>query len=148
MIRSATAIWRGGPGAGDGSVSTSSGVITNAVYSFSSGTGNEPCTSPGEMLAAAEASCMSLMVAQEIARIHFKPEVVTTQATIKLQEIEGLWTITDVHLDVSVQVRDMDPEHFKAAAESAKQRCPITRLLNANITMDAKFVPMEVHAVV
>jgi osmotically inducible protein OsmC len=148
MIRSATAIWRGGPGAGEGSVSTSSGVITNAIYSFSSGSGNEPCTSPGEMLAAAEASCMSLIVAQELARAGFKAESIATRAEINVKEVDALWTITDIHLDVSVQVKDMDPEHFKAVAEAAKRRCPITRTLKANITMDAKFVPSEVHTVV
>lgn len=148
MIRTATATWRGSPGAGEGSVSTSSGVITNAIYSFSSGSGNEPCTSPGEMLAAAEASCMSLMVAQELARAGFRPEIIRTKAEIKLQDIEALWTITDLHLEVSVQVKDMDPEHFKVVAETAKQRCPITRSLKANITMDANFVPGEVHTIV
>lgn len=148
MIRNAYAVWRGGPGAGEGSVSTSSGVIRNALYSLSSGSGNEPCTSPGEMLAAAHASCISLMFAQELARAGFKPEMVKTDARMKVEDIDSQWTITEIHLEVSVEAADMDPEHFQHIAEMARARCPITRALNTRITMDAKFTPAAVHAVI
>lgn len=148
MIRSATAVWRGGPGAGEGTVSTSSGVIANALYSFSSGFGNEPCTNPGEMLAAAEASCICMMFAQELAGEHFAPHGIQTKAEMKIEEVNGRWTITHVHLDVSVQAPEMSPEQFKQIAEQAKANCPISRALKAEVTMDAKFVPMEVHAIV
>jgi len=148
MLRSATAIWRGGPGAGEGSVSTSSGVINNVLYSFASGFGNEPCTSPGEMLAAAQASCMSLMFAQELAKAHFDPRSIKTRADLKIEDVNGLWTITNIHLDVTVEVPNMPPEHFREIAEMAKAHCPITRALKAEITMDARFAPKEVHAVV
>lgn len=148
MLRSATAKWRGGPGAGEGSVSTSSGVINNALYSFSSGFGNEPCTNPGEMLAAAQASCICMMFAQELAREHFGPHGIQTKAELKIEEVDGLWTVTHVHLDVTVQAPELSPEQFKNLAETAKNRCPITRALKAVVTMDAKFAPMEVHAVV
>lgn len=148
MLRSATAVWRGGPGAGEGSVSTSSGVINNALYSFSSGFGNEPCTNPGEMLAAAQASCICLMFAQEFAREHFPPHGIQTKAELKIEEVDGRWTITHIHLDVAVQAPEVSPEQFKKVAEIAKANCPITRALKAEVTMDAKFAPMEVHAVV
>lgn len=148
MIRNAYAVWRGGPGAGEGSVSTSSGVIQNALYSLSSGSGSEPCTSPGEMLAAAHASCISLMFAQELACAGFKPEIVKTNARMRVEEIESQWTITEIHLDVSVHARDIAPEVFQHVAELAKARCPITRVLKTKITMDAKFTPAAVHALV
>ncbi|HYG99276.1 MAG TPA: OsmC family peroxiredoxin [Terriglobales bacterium] len=148
MIRNASAVWRGGPGAGEGSVSTSSGVIKNALYSLSSGFGNEPCTSPGEMLAAAEAACISVVFAQELAKAGFRPDTVETSARIKVEEVESQWTITAIHLDVSVQAPDMDPEHFQHVAELAKARCPITRALKVAVSMDAKFTPLAVHAVV
>lgn len=148
MIRNATAVWRGGPGAGEGSVSTSSGVIKNALYSFASGSGNDPCTSPGEMLAAAQASCISLMFAQELARAGVRPHEIRTNARLKIEEIEDLWTITEVQLDVSVDADDIDPEAFKTIAETARMRCPISRALNATITMDAAFRPIAVHALV
>jgi lipoyl-dependent peroxiredoxin len=148
MIRNANAVWRGGPGAGEGSVSTSSGVIKNALYSLSSGFGNEPCTSPGEMLAAAQASCISLMFAQELAKMGIKPHAVKTHAQLKVEDVNSLWTITEIHLDVEVEAPDVDPEMFHKLAETAKARCPITRVLNAKVTMDAKFKPVAVHAVV
>jgi lipoyl-dependent peroxiredoxin len=147
MTRSATAVWRGGPGAGEGSVTTSSGVI-NALYSFASGFNEEPCTSPGEMLAAAQASCVSLMFTQELAKAGVKPQSVTTRADLKVQEIDGLWTITDIHLHVSVEAPQLDPEEFTELADRAKLRCPITRVLKANITIEAEFKPLAVHAVV
>lgn len=148
MLRSATATWRGGPGAGEGSVSTSSGVISNALYSFASGFGNEPCTNPGEMLAAAEASCMCMMFAQELAREHFTSHGIQTKAELRIEEVEGEWAITHVHLDVTVQAPEMSPEQFKRITEAAKAHCPITRAMKAEVTMDARFAPTEVHAVV
>lgn len=148
MIRTANAVWRGGPGAGDGSVSTSSGVIKNALYSLASGFGEEPCTSPGEMLAAAEASCMSLMFAQELAKVGVRPHAVMTKAELRVEEVDSLWTITSVHLTVDVEAPEINPNSFHQLAEAAKARCPITRVLNATITMDARFKPVQVHALV
>lgn len=145
MLRSATAVWRGGPGAGEGSVTTSSGVI-NALYSFASGFNEEPCTSPGEMLAAAQASCVSLMFAQELAKAGIRPQRVNTRADLTVQEVDGLWTITDIQLKVLVESEEVDPEEFRKMTESARRRCPITRVLNANITMDAQLKPVALHA--
>ena len=98
MNRSAVAIWKGGPGAGEGTVSTSSGVINNALYSFGSGTGSEPCTSPSEMLAAAVASCMSLMVAREMAGAGLKDKYVKTESPLTLEDKGSHWEITGIHL--------------------------------------------------
>src|SRR5271167_5002165 len=98
MIRSAVATWSGGPGAGEGFVTTSSGVITNALYSFGSSTGNEPCTSPSEMLAAAVGSCMSLIIAQELAKLGIRNELVKTEAELTLEEHKGRWQVTGVEL--------------------------------------------------
>ncbi len=147
MIRSATAVWSGGPGAGEGSVTTSSGVI-NALYSFASGFNEEPCTSPGEMLAAAQASCVSLMFTQELAKAGVRPQHVTTQADLRVDEVDGLWTITSVHLRVSVEAPQLEPDEFKKIAERARARCPITRALKADVTMDSVLKPLAVHAVV
>jgi len=148
MIRSAVATWRGGPGAGEGSVTTSSGVITDVLYAFSSGTGNEPCTSPSEMLAAAVASCVSLMVTQEMAKVGFKEESVRTEAVLTLAEKKGRWEITDLHLTVSSCVPDADIEKFAHAAKIAKGRCPISRALNVPITMTTKLQPATHPALV
>jgi len=140
MIRSAVAIWKGSPGvgAGEGSVSTSSGVINNALYSFGSGTGNEPCTSPSEMLAAAVASCMSLMVASEMAKAGLKDEYVKTESQLTLEEKEGRWDITEIRLKVVAAVPEVHAKKFQHVAESAKAKCPISRALKIPIKMTVK----------
>jgi osmotically inducible protein OsmC len=140
MIRSALAIWKGSPGAGagEGSVSTTSGVIHNALYSFGSGTGNEPCTSPSEMLAAAVASCMSLMVAGEMAKAGLKDECVKTESQLTLEEDKGRWDITEIRLNVVASVPEIHAKKFQQVAETAKAKCPIARALKIPIKMTVK----------
>jgi len=142
MIRSATAIWRGGPGAGEGSVTTSSGVIRNALYSFGSSTGNEPCTSPSEMLAAAVASCMSLMVTREMAKAGLHEKSVTTEAVLRLDEKKTHWEITDFHVTVTTSVPESEVEKFEHAARVAKGKCPISHSLKVPIKMTTKLQPV------
>jgi len=142
MIRSATAIWRGGPGAGEGSVTTSSGVIRNALYSFGSSTGNEPCTSPSEMLAAAVASCMSLMVTREMAKAGLHEKSVTTEAVLRLDEKKTHWEITDFHVTVTTSVPESEVEKFEHAARVAKGKCPISHALKVPIKMTTKLQPV------
>src|SRR5215468_12153530 len=95
MIRSAIATWRGSPAIGEGAVTTTSGVMSNALYSFGSSTGNEPCTSPSEMLAAAVASCVSLTVAQELAKAHLKYDEVKTEAVLTLHQKPSHWEVAE-----------------------------------------------------
>jgi len=137
MKRSAIAIWKGGPGAGEGSVSTSSGVIANALYSFSSGTGNEPCTNPSEMLAAAVASCMSLMVTRELAAAGLPSESVKTEAILTLEEHEHHWEVAGIQLNVSTQLPARQAENFEHICKAAKSKCPISRALKAPVTITA-----------
>jgi len=135
MTRSAIATWKGGPGAGEGSVSTSSGVISNALYSFSSGTGNEPCTSPSEMLAAAVASCMSLIATQEIAKAGLRHEYVRTESILTLEEEKHRWHISGIQLNITADVRPADAEKFEHACNRAKAKCPISHAMNVPIKM-------------
>ena len=146
MTRTAVAIWKGGPGAGEGSVSTSSGVISNALYSFSSGTGNEPCTSPSEMLAGAVASCMSLMVAQEMARAGLKQEYVKTESLLTLEEQKHHWRISGIQLNITANAPHTDIEKFEHACRSAKTKCPICQSLNMPIKI-ATQLTAEAHVV-
>jgi lipoyl-dependent peroxiredoxin len=143
MIRSASAIWRGSPAIGEGAVTTTSGVMSKALYSFGSATGNEPCTSPSEMLAAAVASCVSLMVAQEMAKAHLKYEHVKTEAVLTLQEKSGHWDIATVELHVSAPLHERDNAKFQKLAKVAKGRCPISRALKVPITLSARLEPIE-----
>jgi len=138
MIRSAVATWKGGPGSGEGTVSTSSGVINNALFSFGSGTGNEPCTSPSEMLAAAVASCMSLMVAREMAKAGLKDEYVKTESQLTLEEKQNHWEITGIQLNVVASVPEVHAKKFQHVAELAKTKCPISRALKVPIRMSVR----------
>jgi len=138
MIRSAIATWKGGPGTGEGTVSTSSGVINNALFSFGSGTGNEPCTSPSEMLAAAVASCVSLMVAREMAKAGLKDEYVKTQSQLTLEEKQHHWEITGIQLNVVASVPEVHAKKFQHVVERAKEKCPISRALKVPIKMTVK----------
>jgi len=146
MIRSAVAIWKGGPGSGEGSVSTSSGVVNNALFSFGSGTGNEPCTSPSEMLAASVASCMSLMIAREMAKAGLKDEYVKTESRLSLEEKENRWEITGIQLNVVASVPEIHAKKFEHIVEHAKAKCPISRALKVPIRMTVK-EELEKHEV-
>jgi osmotically inducible protein OsmC len=148
MIRSAIATWRGSPAIGEGAVTTTSGIMSNALYSFGSSTGNEPCTSPSEMLAAAVASCVSLMVAQEMAKAHIKYENVKTEAVLTLQEKTGHWDVSGIELHISSHLPEREAAKFQKAAKIAKGRCPISRALNVPIKMITKLEPVEDAALV
>jgi len=142
MIRSAVAIWKGSPAAGEGSVSTTSGIMSKALYSFGSSTGNEPCTSPSEMLAAAVASCMSLILAQELAKLGIRNDYVRTESELSLEEHKGRWAITGIELHVTTDLPERDAEKFHRACKSAKARCPISHALNVPIKLNATLEPV------
>jgi len=146
MIRSAVATWKGSPAAGEGSVSTTSGIMSKALYSFGSSTGNEPCTSPSEMLAAAVASCMSLMITQELAKLGVRTDHVRTESELMLEEHKGKWQITCIELHATSNLSERDVEKFQHACRTAKTRCPISHALNVPIRLTTALEP-ELHAV-
>lgn len=122
--------------------------MSNALYSFGSSAGNEPCTSPSEMLASAVASSVSLMVAQEMAKAHLKYEAVKTEAVLTLREKNTHREISGIELHVSSRLPERDDEKFHKAARAAKARSPISRALNVPIKMTAKLEPVEEPAMV
>ena len=124
MIRSAIATWRGSPAIGEGAVTTTSGIMSNALYSFGSSTGNEPCTSPSEMLAAAVASCVSLMVAQEMAKAHIKYENVKTEAVLTLQEKTGHWDVSGIELHISSHLPEREAAKISEGREDREGPVP------------------------
>lgn len=146
MIRSAVAVWKGSSAAGEGTVSTTSGIMSKALYSFGSSTGNEPCTSPSEMLAAAVASCLSLMITQELAKLGIRSDHVRTESELVLEEHKGRWQITGIEVHVSTSLPERDLEKFQHACRSAKTRCPISHALNVPIKLTTVLEP-EAHAV-
>jgi lipoyl-dependent peroxiredoxin len=146
MIRNAVAIWKGSPAAGEGVVSTTSGIMSKALYSFGSSSGNEPCTSPSEMLAAAVASCMSLIITQELAKLGIRNEFVKTESELVLEEHKGRWQITSIDLHASTNLPERDSEKFRQACKAARTKCPISHALNVPIKLTATIEP-QVHAV-
>ena len=138
MKRKASAVWRGGLKDGRGAISTESGVLKDTQYSFSTRFENGIGTNPEELIAAAHAGCFSMALAAQLGNANLKPERVATTATVTMEKLEAGWTLTAVHLDVTAQIRNATTAAFEAAANNAKSGCPISRVLNAKITMDAK----------
>ena len=140
MIRKGSAEWRGSLKEGKGTVSTESGVLANAAYSFGTRFENGKGTNPEEMIAAAHASCFSMALSAQLGAAGITPESVRTTAAVTLEKVEGGFAVTASHLDVTAKIPGADRAAFEKAANEAKAGCPISKLLNAKITMDAKLV--------
>jgi lipoyl-dependent peroxiredoxin len=140
MIRKASAQWKGGLKDGKGTVSTDSGVLKQVQYSFSTRFEDGPGTNPEELIAAAHAGCFSMALSGQLGAAGITAESIDTAASLTMEKLEPGWTVTAVHLDVKVKSPGADPAAFDKAAANAKAGCPISRLLNAKITMDAKLV--------
>ena len=138
MKRKASAVWRGGLKDGSGAISTESGVLKETQYSFSTRFENGVGTNPEELIAAAHAGCFSMALSAQLGNANLKPDRIATTATVTMDKLEAGWTITAVHLDVAAKVPTATTEAFATAANNAKSGCPISRVLNATITMDAK----------
>ena len=139
MQRKASAIWQGGLKDGKGSVSSASGVLSNTPYSFTTRFENTPGTNPEELIAAAHAACFSMALSAQLGAANLTPSSIETAATLTMEKLDAGWTITAVHLDVVGRVPKADQAAFMKAAENAKAGCPVSKVLNAKITMNAKF---------
>jgi lipoyl-dependent peroxiredoxin len=138
MQRKASAIWKGSLKEGKGSISSASGVLQNTPYSFSTRFENTPGTNPEELIAAAHAGCFSMALSAQLAGMNLTPWSIETTATLSLEKLDSGWSITTVHLDVVGRVSNADQATFLKAAENAKTGCPVSKVLKANITMNAK----------
>lgn len=140
MKRSASAVWKGQLKDGTGIVSVESGLFSNAPYNFKKRFENEKGTNPEELIAAAHAACFSMALSMFLANSGMTADSIETTATVSLDQVDGGFTITGSHLDTAVKIPNADKEAFQKAVEGAKAGCPVSRLLNAKITMDAKLV--------
>ncbi len=138
MKRSASAVWKGGLKDGRGEVSTSSGALSNVPYNFSMRFENETGTNPEELIAAAHAACFSMALSLFLGNAGMTAESINTTATVTLEKVGDAFTVTASHLDTTVRIPNADKAKFQEAAEGAKAGCPISRLLNTKITLDAK----------
>lgn len=138
MKRSASAVWKGGLKDGKGTVSSESGALSATPYDFRKRFENEKGTNPEELVAAAHAACFSMALSLFMANEGLTPESIDTTAAANFENVNGAWTVTSMHLETRVKSPGADPAKFQKAAEGAKAGCPISRLLNTTITMDAK----------
>ena len=138
MKRKASAVWRGGLKDGKGTISTDSGVLKESQYSFGTRFENGVGTNPEELIAAAHAGCFSMAFSAELGKAGLTPQSIQTTATVTLDKSDGGFSVTESHLDVTAKVPGADRVKAMEIANAAKAGCPISKLLRANITMDAK----------
>ena len=137
MDRKATAVWQGDLRHGKGTLTTESKALS-APYSFSTRFEGTPGTNPEELLGAAHAGCFTMALTHSLGESGITPERNETRATVTLEKTEAGFTITKVHLDVSVKAPGADGAKVEASAQSAKANCPLSRVLKANISMEAR----------
>jgi len=140
MVKKAWAVWKGSINEGGGTLSTETGVLKEAPYGFKSRFENGKGTNPEELIGAAHAGCFSMALSAELGKASIIPQKIETTATLTMDKVDGNWTVTAIHLDTTATIPGADRAKFEAAANTAKAGCPISRLLNAKITMDARLV--------
>ena len=138
MQRNASAHWSGGLKDGKGTISSASGVLKNTPYSFSTRFESQPGTNPEELIAAAHAGCFTMALSAQLGNAGMTAQSIDTTATVTLEKTEAGFTVTASHLQVTAKIPGADKTKFDQAAKNAEEGCPISRLLKARITMEAK----------
>jgi lipoyl-dependent peroxiredoxin len=138
MERKASAVWQGGLKDGKGEFSTTSGVFSHVPYSFKTRFEGAPGTNPEELIAAAHASCFSMALSAQLGAANLTPESISTTANLTLEKLDSGFAITKIHLDVTAKIPGWSDAAFQKAAADAKAGCPVSKVLNAQITMTAK----------
>jgi len=137
MERKASAVWKGGLKDGKGEFSAPSGVFSHVPYSFATRFENAQGTNPEELIAAAHAACFSMALSAQLGGANLKPQSINTTANLQMEKQDAGWAITSIHLDVHAKVPNADDAAFQKSAEAAKAGCPVSKVLNAKITMNA-----------
>jgi osmotically inducible protein OsmC len=137
MKRNASAVWTGGLKDGKGAISSDSGVLADTQYSFTTRFENGKGTNPEELIAAAHAGCFSMALSAQLGTMGLTPAEIRTSAAVSLEKVGDGFAITAVHLTVKAKVPGADAPQFQTAANNAKAGCPVSKVLNATITMDA-----------
>jgi lipoyl-dependent peroxiredoxin len=137
MVRKASAVWNGSLKEGKGTISTESGVLANTPYSFSTRFENARGTNPEELIAAAHAGCFTMALSAQLGNAGIKPEQLETTASVTLEKLDAGFTVTKIHLETKARIPGGDKAAFDKAAQDAKTGCPISRLLKAEITLNA-----------
>jgi len=140
MIRTGSAVWNGTIKDGSGSLTTPSGVLSGTPYSFKMRFEDETGrsgTNPEELIAAAHAGCFSMALSGQLPRAGFTPESLATSAAVTLEQKDGGFAITKVHLTLEAKVPGITESQFQELAGAAKAGCPVSKVLNAEITLAA-----------
>lgn len=137
MIRKANAVWRGTGRDGAGALTSGSGVLSDTPYSFKTRFEDQPGTNPEELIAAAHAGCFTMALAFALQREGFTPEELSTEAAVSLDQDGAGFKITKSALTLRARVPGLSEAKFKEVAETAEKTCPVSRVLNAEITLDA-----------
>jgi osmotically inducible protein OsmC len=140
MKRKASAVWNGGLKEGRGTLSSASGVLNSMPYSFATRFEDKPGTNPEELIAAAHAGCFSMALSAILGESGVTPESISTTATVTIEKQGDGFAITESHLEVRAKVPGLQEAKFMEAAGKAEEGCPVSKVLNAKITMDAKLI--------
>lgn len=138
MLRKASAEWNGSIKEGGGKITTDSGVLKDTQYSFSTRFEDGIGTNPEELIAAAHAGCFSMALSGQLGAAGLTADSINTTAAVRLEKLDSGFAITKIHLDVTAKIPGADDAAFQTAAANAKAGCPISKLFNAEITMDAR----------
>ncbi len=138
MQRKASAVWKGGLKDGKGTLTAPGGVLNSTPYSFTTRFESAPGTNPEELIAAAHAGCFSMALSAQLGGANLTAESIATTVTLSFEKLDSGWTITESHIDVVGKVPGADAATFQKYAEAAEKGCPVSKVLNAKITMTAK----------
>ncbi|HEX4085300.1 MAG TPA: OsmC family protein [Chthoniobacteraceae bacterium] len=137
MKRTASAVWSGNLKEGKGTLTAQSGILKETPYSFRSRFGDGVETNPEELIAAAHAGCFTMALSAALGQAGITPDRLSTKATLSLDQVEGGWAISAVHLDLTGKAPGIDQAKFEEVAAGAKANCPVSKVLNAKITLTA-----------
>lgn len=140
MLRSAKATWWGSLAEGRGEIGTESGALADTPYSFKTRFENERGTNPEELIGAAHAGCFSMALSVILQKAGIESKRIDTEAKVQLDKVEGGFAITAVHLTTRVEAPGADPEAFAKAANDAKEGCPVSQVIDTEITLEATLV--------
>lgn len=141
ITKTATAHWTGGLKDGKGQISTQSGALKDQPYGFNTRFEDKPGTNPEELIGAAHAGCFSMALSMILGSYDAEADDIDTKATVSLEDADGGFAITKIHLDLTAKVPGISEEDFLEAANTAKENCPVSKVLAAaEITLDAKLV--------
>ncbi len=137
MNKTASAHWQGNLKQGKGTVSTQSGALKQNPYGFNTRFEDTPGTNPEELIGAAHASCFSMAFSMLLGEENFTPDSIDTQATVTLEKQDDGFAITAIHLSMTARIPGIEQSMFDTIAQKAKSGCPVSKVLNATITLEA-----------